>query len=143
MSEISGETTMEDILASIKKIIADDGAATPRTFRKPAIPESVMPLTDRVRTEDVLDLTSPVADPVPVTETIISPQAESATRHALDALAAAAAPAAPVTVARGATVEDLASELLRPMLKDWLDAHLPAIVERLVAQEVARISGRG
>jgi cell pole-organizing protein PopZ len=28
------------------------------------------------------------------------------------------------------------------MLKDWLDAHLPAIVERVVAQEVARITGQ-
>jgi hypothetical protein len=30
----------------------------------------------------------------------------------------------------------------RPMLKDWLDAHLPEIVERVVAQEVARITGQ-
>ena len=32
--------------------------------------------------------------------------------------------------------------MLRPMLKDWLDQHLPEIVEELVSREVARITGR-
>jgi cell pole-organizing protein PopZ len=40
------------------------------------------------------------------------------------------------------TLEGLVREMLKPMLKDWLDAHLPAIVERVVAQEVARITGQ-
>ncbi len=38
-------------------------------------------------------------------------------------------------------VEDVAAELLRPMLKAWLDENLPALVERLVAAEISRISG--
>ena len=41
------------------------------------------------------------------------------------------------------TLEALVKELLRPMLKTWLDEKLPAIVERLVAEEIARVSGRG
>jgi cell pole-organizing protein PopZ len=40
------------------------------------------------------------------------------------------------------TIEDLVQDMLRPMLQSWLDAHLPALVERLVRQEVERISGR-
>ncbi len=40
------------------------------------------------------------------------------------------------------TVEALVAELLRPMLKVWLDAHLPALVERIVAEEVKRLSDR-
>jgi cell pole-organizing protein PopZ len=32
--------------------------------------------------------------------------------------------------------------LLRPALADWLDKHLPAMVERLVAAEIARIVGK-
>jgi cell pole-organizing protein PopZ len=40
------------------------------------------------------------------------------------------------------TLEGLVRELLRPMLKDWLDAHLPELVESLVKREIDRISGR-
>ena len=32
--------------------------------------------------------------------------------------------------------------MLRPMLKDWLDQHLPEIVEELVTREIARITGK-
>ena len=40
----------------------------------------------------------------------------------------------------GHTVEDLVRELMRPMLKEWLDANLPGIVDRLVRQEIERIA---
>ncbi len=40
----------------------------------------------------------------------------------------------------GTTVEDLTLELLRPMMKQWLDANLPDIVERLVQQEIRRLN---
>jgi cell pole-organizing protein PopZ len=39
----------------------------------------------------------------------------------------------------GTTVEDLVVEALRPMLKEWLDAHLPEVVERLVQREIQKI----
>jgi cell pole-organizing protein PopZ len=38
------------------------------------------------------------------------------------------------------TLEDLVKELLRPMLKTWLDENLPPMVERMVRQEIERIS---
>lgn len=38
------------------------------------------------------------------------------------------------------TLEDLMKEMLRPMLREWLDAHLPGIVERLVQAEIERLS---
>jgi cell pole-organizing protein PopZ len=44
--------------------------------------------------------------------------------------------------AHGRTLEDVVSELLRPLLKDWLDQHLPGIVEEKVQAEVERISRR-
>lgn len=40
------------------------------------------------------------------------------------------------------TIEDLVKEILRPMLKDWLDQNLPAIVERLVRAEIERVARR-
>ncbi len=40
----------------------------------------------------------------------------------------------------GMTVEAMIRQLVRPMLKDWLDENLPAMVERVVEREIARIS---
>ena len=42
----------------------------------------------------------------------------------------------------GPTIEDLVREEVRPLLKAWLDAHLPPLVERLVRQEIERVTGR-
>ena len=42
----------------------------------------------------------------------------------------------------GITVEQLVREMLRPTLKAWLDEHLPVLVERLVREEISRLSGR-
>ena len=42
------------------------------------------------------------------------------------------------------TLDDLVQEMLRPMLKNWLDDNLPSMVERLVRAEIERVSrGRG
>ena len=42
----------------------------------------------------------------------------------------------------GRTVEQFIEDIARPMLKDWLDEHLPAIVERLVQKEIQKLSRR-
>jgi cell pole-organizing protein PopZ len=41
------------------------------------------------------------------------------------------------------TLEDLVRDMLRPMLKSWLDANLPDLVERMVRAEIERLSRRG
>lgn len=43
----------------------------------------------------------------------------------------------------GRSLEDLVRELMRPLLKDWLDQNLPGIVEEQVRAEVERIARRG
>jgi cell pole-organizing protein PopZ len=49
-----------------------------------------------------------------------------------------------VLVQNGRTLEDLVKEMLRPLLKTWLDDNLPSMVERLVRAEIERVSrGRG
>jgi len=40
------------------------------------------------------------------------------------------------------TLEDLVKEMLRPMLKEWLDRNLPPMVERLVEREIVRLTRR-
>ena len=42
----------------------------------------------------------------------------------------------------GPTIEDLVREEIRPLVKDWLDRHLPPLVERLVRAEIERVVGR-
>jgi uncharacterized protein len=42
-------------------------------------------------------------------------------------------------VSSGATLDDVVRELLKPMLKEWLDANLPQMIEAEVAREIQRI----
>ena len=39
------------------------------------------------------------------------------------------------------TLEDMVRDMLRPLLESWLNQHLPAVVERLVREEIARVAG--
>ncbi len=75
---------------------------------------------------------------------LASPQPVAAARQSLDMLAAAVAsahPAPTVDTAQGPTVAALVDAALKPMLREWLDANLPTMVEGLVAAEIARITG--
>jgi cell pole-organizing protein PopZ len=45
-----------------------------------------------------------------------------------------------VLVSNARTLEDLVRDMLRPMLKIWLDENLPRLVERLVRAEIERVS---
>ncbi|SFR82176.1 DUF2497 domain-containing protein [Sphingomonas jatrophae] len=163
MADLAREPSMEDILASIKRIIADDGAAAtapPARLRRGPVE---VPPAGSATMDEVLELTEPVA-PAPVTQApppsgprlvpppvaeapapaapeLVSEQAASASRLSLAALSALiVSPAA--EPARDNTLEGLVREMLRPMLKEWLDARLPEMVEGLVAREIARITGR-
>ena len=44
--------------------------------------------------------------------------------------------------APGGPLDNVVREMLRPMLKQWLDDNLPEIVEQLVTREIARITGK-
>ncbi len=69
---------------------------------------------------------------------LISPATSAAVDSAFNSLAQT------VLVQNGRTLEDLVREMLRPMLKAWLDDNLPSMVERLVRAEIERVSrGRG
>ncbi len=67
-----------------------------------------------------------------------SPLIGSDTRAAVDA--AFNSLAHTVLVQNARTLEDLVKEMLRPMLKSWLDDNLPSVVERLVRAEIDRVS---
>lgn len=125
---------MEDILASIKRVIAEDGrpAARPARGSRPA--EAPRPAPDE---DDVLELQDPVGEG----DGLVSDDAASASRHSLAALASLRGGGETVPAddaALGAAVR----EMLKPLLKDWLDRNLPDMVEDLVTREIARITGK-
>jgi uncharacterized protein len=70
----------------------------------------------------------------PVDGGLISAATTAAVDSAFNALAQT------VLVQNGRTLEDLVREMLRPMLKAWLDDNLPGLVERLVRAEIERVS---
>lgn len=188
------DQSMEEILQSIRKIIAEenddptsvDASSDDSGVESVSIEESdVLELTDAVQDDgsvvnvadgDVLSsidsaidtddeeepepAPAPVAAPKPAPVAAPAPAAAPAPRPAapvnagegLVSAASIAASAAALQALRnpaglgelpfvsGNTVEGLVQQLLRPMLKEWLDANLPAIVQQAVEREVRRIS---
>jgi len=101
---------------------------------------------------EVLELPVPEPEPEPEPEPIIETPIETrvADRLVSDGVGVAAAASfgdlANTLLSRGnnaTTVEELVQEMLRPLLKNWLDANLPNLVEKLVSEEIERIARRG
>lgn len=165
---MSAEPSMEDILSSIKRIIAEEEPAVGR--RSPEAPARA-PEPVRVghdAEDEVLELSHPMPSPPvrpalaetpptpqsagvapaavqsapePVSadpDPLLSPAAADATRGALQSLSKLMVKS---EAPSDGTVEGLIRDMLRPMLREWLDANLPELVEAMVAREIARISG--
>jgi cell pole-organizing protein PopZ len=132
MGEINQEPSMEEILASIKRVIAEDGRASARPARGTRPMEA-----PRAVDEDVLEL----SDPVTEADGLISTDVAEASRQSLAALSALKERSDTLPQGDG-PLENVVREMLKPMLKDWLDRHLPEIVEELVTREIARITGK-
>jgi uncharacterized protein len=179
------EPTMEEILASIRRIISEDdqpqaAAAAPEPHAEPpppaAEPAPPMKVSPPAPEEDVLELTDPVDPPRPeparpqfhetvgdldvfskpepepapappppraaaqpafADEPLVGSYAAEQTASHFGALARSV-----VMPREGRTLEDVVREMLKPMLRDWLDQYLPSIVEARVQAEVERISRR-
>lgn len=71
-------------------------------------------------------------------EKLVSTESVSESKEAMKGLLNNIQPIGP-KLRSGATLDDLVVEALRPYLKEWLDKHLPEIVNRLVAKEIRRI----
>lgn len=99
-----------------------------------------MPKASPAPAVETPEIAPPVAA-VAINENIISAESAGAARSSLDALSSLLVkPAEPE--AADNTLEGLVREMLRPMMKEWLDANLPRLVEGMVAKEIARITGR-
>lgn len=174
----AGEPSMEEILASIRRIIADDNG-------NEAEPEPAPSPAAKPRADDVLDLAQvaksvrrpePVAfeppevdfgfdevdfamtEPEPVAPPQPPPAAEKAPQHLQAAVEEEVVErlvskdtddaigqhftmlAHTVLTNNTRTLEDLVKDMLKPMLKAWLDENLPNMVERLVRAEIERVA---
>jgi cell pole-organizing protein PopZ len=183
------EPTMEEILASIRRIISEDDApvaaaepeaeaeAAPEPAPEPVaaapapapVEDDVLELTetyDAPAEESIGDLDvssgedepdpfpstplsesfpepvpAPAPTPAPAYNTLVGDSAAASAASAFAGLASAARrPTEDAPAVAGPTIDELARSLLRPMLKEWLDAHLPGIVEAEVRKEVERIA---
>jgi cell pole-organizing protein PopZ len=190
MSDTNQEPTMEEILASIRRIISEDdqpqGGDSPSAPAAEAAPEPAEPNT---ADDEVLDLTDRVEQPAAaapmesVGDLDVFPREEAAPAPAPEpeyapppppaAAEPAPAPAAPAPAysaasddegllsrtsaesaaasfaslsqslmmpKEGRSLEDIVREMMKPMLKEWLDQNLPSIVQRTVQEEVERIA---
>jgi hypothetical protein len=181
------EPSMEEILASIRRIIADDQAAKPAepadaesmdvddildladdaepvappvVAVKPVEPPPPVPLElEEIGFQDLPEEPAtpiapppeppapapapapkaarppePVFEPEPTVDRLISPTTDASVGNAFNLLAHT------VLSNNARTLEDIVREMLRPMLKSWLDDNLPVVVERLVRAEIERVS---
>jgi uncharacterized protein len=142
IGDMNQDPSMEEILASIKRVIAEDSKApapAARTRRPRAAPEPPPPSDP----DDVLELSDPVVEE----DRLTSENATAVTRQSLAALAALKQaqehdhPEAPR--AGEGPLEAVVRDMLRPLLKEWLEHRLPDMVEEMVAREIARITGKG
>ena len=171
MSDTAQEPSMEEILASIRRIISEDDeegeeAAPPEQTAEPEPEPEPEPEQD-FEEDDVLDLTDmeeeqpeplfeeqefteeepePVPPPPPPplqqpSEGLVSPPQAAETVDAFSRLNEKLnEDYHELPIGNGAiTLERLTRDLMRPMLKEWLDQHLPMMVERLVREEIERL----
>jgi cell pole-organizing protein PopZ len=186
----AAEPSMEEILASIRRIIADDSGSQPRAT--PRVVDADRGMQSRPGNElpelptpeaDILELTQPVDQPSTFTAVAGVDVAfrEEEPRMPEPPMAAAPPPPPPAPMPRSApqpapamqedrlmsanssvavsaafnslaatvlsdnarTLEDIVKDMMRPMLKHWLDENLPGMVERIVRAEIERVARGG
>jgi len=179
------EPSMEEILASIRQIISEDGdaagsakasATRPEPSPAPSTEEAAEPVTYEsvVSRFDAEPEPVPMIEPEPMREEgmtpqpfartpeppaedyddapptrfgapprrqiapaegpLLSPEQREAVSGSFGALAQT------ILAQNSRTLEDVVAEMLQPMLKSWLDDNLPSVVERMVKEEIERVS---
>jgi cell pole-organizing protein PopZ len=151
------EPSMEDILASIRNILNEDEQAPLELTESMLVAAPQKPPERASGAAEPPQVPPPVAVALPAPEDaarpagppqvgqgLLGPVAAAAAAAALGELARTVAGnrQAPVQRNGGLSIEDVVREEMRPLLRDWLDQHLPAMVERLVRQEIERVMGR-
>jgi hypothetical protein len=151
------EPSMDEILASIRRILAEDEAPAPRLPPRPRPNGDVLDLTEAIDDDGTIRHIPPPAavpsaaaapalpdgriEPAPPRPPAAGdvPPLVSDTVSAAIAASFARLAAAQSEKNDDGRLDELVSQTLRPLLQAWLDEHLPALVERLVRAEIARV----
>jgi cell pole-organizing protein PopZ len=140
------DPSMDEILASIRRIIAEDGETATR-----AGGQDILDLTQRVEEDgSVVTIASRKTREAPEaakpeSRKLVSDGTAAAAVASLAELAKEAKEAPRIKVEpvvkapESKAIEDMTRELLKPLLKSWLDSNLPQIIERVVREEIARL----
>ena len=139
MQSAGREPSMEDILASIKKVIAEEKELRTSVATVDSVEDEPLP-EEASAQEDVLELDEPLAPPVDLGPPLVDEDAAGKSRQALEQLQTVAATVPPPPTVN--PLEEIIRGMLRPMLKQWLDEHLPQMVDEHVKREISRITGR-
>jgi cell pole-organizing protein PopZ len=146
---------MEDILASIRRILNDDGeaAAQPADFAHAESEpkgDDVFQLEHSMIVEEPAEpeITPPPAEPAPAElelppkpeEPLLAPAAAAAASASMGALVRVLGARQAQVYRGGPTLEDMVRDELRPILKTWLDENLAPLVERAVRAEIERVT---
>jgi cell pole-organizing protein PopZ len=165
-----GDPSMEDILASIRRILAEDEpaadaapaapTAAPAPSSKPAPAKDDVLVLDSSMLAPATPASAPATAAAPAAQATPAPSGANGARNgaAAPAPTAAAPPAKEAVNGSGGThgadtgqplvirnnlpcFEDAVRDAMRPFIQQWLDAALPKLVERLVRTEVERVVG--
>ena len=160
LQDPQAEPSMEEILASIRRIISEEEQA-PTAEPVLNLTQTDEPTPSVVTADDDIvfeAVEQAVAEEIPVpaaapayveptptrTQAVADPTGDSylaaPTTNASAAALARLAGTLKISEQPGQTVEGVVRELLKPMLKEWLDRNLPAIVEARVEAELERIA---
>lgn len=133
MAERQSEPSIDEILSSIRKVIAEDEGLDPIPRKSAA---------QKPKNDDILELTP---DDIDDDDALVDQTTAQDLRQSLSTLAALSEPSPPPKIVRSGetSLESLVSEMLRPMMKEWLDANLPTLVESMVEREIKRITKKG
>jgi cell pole-organizing protein PopZ len=136
------EPSMEDILASIKKVIAEEKVQRVSTSSADELEDAPLPEEETAEAEDadVLELNEPLAPPIELGPPLLDEGIAGHSRQSFEELQTIAATVPPVPQVN--PLEDMVREMLKPILKQWLDEHLPQMVDEHVKREISRITGR-
>jgi uncharacterized protein len=152
---------MEEILSSIRRILAEDESRAGPVPRRARATADVLDLTEMVGEDGTVRHIEPASmrrdaqvapplpdgrvEPVPPRPPDAANDSRLLSKPASEAVAASFSRLLAVPQAEGRgdepTLDNVLRETLRPMLQAWLDEHLPALVEQLVQAEIARVVG--
>ncbi|MBN9216818.1 MAG: PopZ family protein [Mesorhizobium sp.] len=140
---VTSDAAIADWRREIAAVGEQAKAIPDRSIRKPVVPEAsvgapvvVEPVFERTASVGAPDIAEPraAAEPLATRPAIVS-------EHTGRQVAAAFGELSDAVASRGKkSFDEMAEEMLRPMLQDWLDNNLPTLVERLVREEIERVA---